>query len=148
MEDFITFDQFDINPKKEIRVILNVDSKPEISIPCFFLGVQAQLKLLHWQTTLYAQHKAFRKTYESLDALIDDFIEVHQGKYGRVKIDGESIQLSNISEIKLGEFLETICSYLMNLKDYLSESGDTDLLNLKDEMLAAINKLKYLLTLK
>ena len=104
--------------------------------------------MLHWQTQSLAQHQAFGSTYESLDDLIDAFIETYQGKYGRVKVDGESIQLSNLNEIKLGEFLESICSYLICLKDYLDELRDTDLLNLKDEMLAAINKLKYLLTLK
>lgn len=148
MEDFITFDQFDIvGGGAKIGVLVGKGS-PEISMPSFFLGVQSQLKILHWQTTSFAQHNAFGDTYDSLDGLIDSFIEVYQGKYGRVKVDGESIQLSNLNEIKLGEFLESICSYLMCLKDYLDESRDTDLLNLKDEMLASINKLKYLLTLK
>jgi hypothetical protein len=148
MEDFITFDQFDLGPGKEIKIMMGLNSQPEISIPCFFLGAQAQFKLLHWQTQSYSQHKAFEEIYESLDGLVDSFVEVYQGKYGRVKVNGESIQLSNINEIKLGEFLEDICKYLLCIKDYLNEERDTDLLNIKDEMLAALNKLKYLLTLK
>jgi hypothetical protein len=34
------------------------------------------------------------------------------------------------------------------LTDKLDSKKDTDLLNIRDEMLAAVNKIKYLLTLK
>ena len=40
-----------------------------------FLGVQSQLKILHWQTKQYARHMAFGSTYDELDELIDAFVE-------------------------------------------------------------------------
>ncbi len=37
---------------------------------------QQQLRVFHWQTESYAQHKALGKAYEALDGLIDSFVEV------------------------------------------------------------------------
>ena len=49
-----------------------------------FLSIQSQLKVLHWQTKSYAEHKAFGKLYDALDGLFDTFIEVYMGKYGTI----------------------------------------------------------------
>jgi hypothetical protein len=115
-----------------------------------FLGIQAQFKVLHWQTGSYSKHKAFDGIYESFDGLIDSFMEIYMGKYGRPVLEGESdsIILSNIGEMNTGEFLETITTFLLSFNNQLNDHKDSDLLNIRDEMLAEINKLKYLLTLK
>ena len=47
------------------------------------LRIQQQLRILHWQTKSYARHKAYGKTYDELGDLIDEFMEVQMGKYGR-----------------------------------------------------------------
>jgi hypothetical protein len=44
--------------------------------------------------------------------------------------------------------MDGICEFLVSMTDELDSRYDTDLLNLRDEMLGDINKLKYLLTLK
>jgi hypothetical protein len=41
-----------------------------------------------------------------------------------------------------------VCDLLISFSDVLDDSQDTDLLNVRDEMLGEFNKLKYLLTLK
>lgn len=115
----------------------------------FFLNIQSQFKVLHWQTQSYARHIAFGETYTILDGLIDNFVETYIGKYGKLAFEQDSIiQISNIGEIELDDFLETIISYLLSLNDSVNELRDSDLLNIRDEMLAQINKLKYLLTLQ
>ena len=48
------------------------------------LKLITQLRIFHWQTESYAQHKAFGNAYESLSDLLDRLVEVHQGKYGRI----------------------------------------------------------------
>ena len=45
-----------------------------------FLKIQNQLRIFHWQTSKYTQHKAFGKAYEHFDGLIDEFVEVFMGK--------------------------------------------------------------------
>ncbi len=110
------------------------------------LEIQNQLRIFHWQTSSYAQHKAFGKAYESLDTLIDDFVEVFIGKYGKTKASIKySIELSNFDD----GYLTVIDSYISYLTALTSELKDidTDLLNIRDEMLATLNTLKYLLTL-
>jgi hypothetical protein len=109
-----------------------------------------QLRILHWQTKGYARHKAFGKTYSILDGLIDDFLEISMGKYGRFSLsDSEkTLNLKNISELELSVFLKNMKSTLIGLTSQLSSEKDTDLLNIKDEMLGTVNKLSYLLTLE
>ena len=50
--------------------------------------------------------------------------------------------------INVQNFLDGITEFLVDMTDQLDSKYDTDLLNLRDEMLAKINQLKYLLTLK
>lgn len=110
------------------------------------LTFQTQLRVNHWQTTSYAQHIAFGSAYEALDELIDEFVEVGQGKYGRFLLKGtETISLTNLSNP-----VETINNFIQFLTFTLPNSfapTDTELLNIRDEMLSVVNKLKYLLTL-
>jgi DNA-binding ferritin-like protein len=113
-----------------------------------FLTLQNQIKVYHWQTESFAEHEAFGKTYNTLDGLIDEFIEVYMGKNSRIKSKNKfTITLSNYdgdSKDMIKAFVDVLNEDL--LKD-ISES-DTDLINLRDEMLSALNKLNYLLTLK
>jgi hypothetical protein len=120
------------------------------TIMSVFLGIQSQFKVFHWQTQSYAKHKAYGDIYDTFSDLSDEFMEVYMGKYDRVALEGESdsIQLSNIGELNPDEFIETVIEFLLSLNNQLNDSRDSDLLNIRDEMLAATNKLKYLLTLK
>ena len=48
----------------------------------FFLGLQSQIKIMHWQTKGYAKHKALEDFYEKIVDILDEFVEVYQGRYG------------------------------------------------------------------
>ena len=54
----------------------------------------------------------------------------------------------DIKTINVQNFLDGITEFLVDMTDQLDSKYDTDLLNLRDEMLVKINQLKYLLTLK
>jgi len=111
------------------------------------IKIQQQLRIFHWQTESYAQHKAFGEAYEELDKLIDDFIETFMGKYGRVKAKVTyNIELDNLSD-NVDVYIDDFISFFIKLTDELAPE-DTDLLNIRDEMLGTLHKLKYLLTLK
>ena len=71
-----------------------------------FLELHNQLKVYHWQTDSYAQHKAFGETYEELGDLIDSFMEEIMGKYGRFQLSSNSIQVINMSELDLPDFID------------------------------------------
>ena len=112
------------------------------------LTLHNQLKIHHWQTKSYAEHQALGGAYDALTEQIDEFIEVFMGKYGRIESrDGFKIELSNYNDLATVDFADKYISYLINELPKGLEESDTDLFNIRDEMLAQLNKLKYLLTL-
>jgi len=112
------------------------------------LKLQNQLKVFHWQTNSFAAHKALGETYDSFNTLIDDFVEIYIGKYGR-QINETVINFQITFDMSnLDGFIDSSIQYLVALTSDFNENTDTDLLNIRDEMLGALNKLKYLLTLK
>jgi DNA-binding ferritin-like protein len=115
----------------------------------FLLSLQIQMKINHWQTKGLARHKAFGKFYDTLGGLIDTFVESAMGKYGRFVLDEESktLQLNNLSDIEMKGLINTVRESLVMMSEQLDPS-DTDLLNIRDEMLGEVNKLSYLLTLE
>ncbi len=114
-----------------------------------FLGLQAQLRICHWQTKGLGRHQAFGGIYEALDPLIDTFVESAMGKYGRFTLDEstKNIELNNLSEIDIKSMISKIREILVSMSESLDPT-DTDLLNIRDEMLGEVNKLAYLLTLE
>ena len=112
------------------------------------LTLQNQLKIWHWQTESYAQHQALGGAYDDLGELIDEFIEVFQGRYARIKAkDSFKIDLKNYDG-NMVDFINKNIQYLVGMEKGLEEGYNDELLNIRDEMVAVLNKLKYLLTLK
>jgi len=115
----------------------------------FFLSLQCQLKIMHWQTKGYARHKALDDTLSALTDLVDSFVEEAMGKYGRFKLEEETkvINLSNLNEMDVKSMCSTVIEALNQYNEQFEES-DTNLFNTRDEMVGLFNKLKYLLTLE
>lgn len=114
------------------------------------MNFQQQMRILHWQTTSFARHNAYGGIYESLDGLIDKYAEICMGKYGRIKLEDDfsSLELKNLKDLTINDYLNEFCDFLIGLSDEFDSKEDTDVLNLRDEILSEVNKLKYLLTLK
>lgn len=119
-------------------------------IVIMLMQIQMQFKVLHWQTTAYSRHNAYGMIYDSLNDNIDGFVESAMGKYGRFELSegGADIKLFNLKSLEINQFLTTIIDFLLGLNNELSPEKDSDLLNIRDEILGDVNKLKYLLTLK
>ena len=80
-----------------------------------FLQTQAQMRILHWQTTSYAEHNAFGGFYDATGDIIDKIVEAIQGKYGRITLGGiDSIQVSDYSNLKLNMFLMDLEAFLIS----------------------------------
>jgi len=79
---------------------------------------------------------------------VDKFVEVLLGKdQSRISMIEKHIDLMDATTTK--EFQTRIFEYrgfLMDLNRYFDERRDTDLLNIRDEILADINQFLYLLT--
>jgi hypothetical protein len=114
-----------------------------------FLTIQSQLRILHWQTKSYAAHQALGSAYEAMDELVDGFIETYAGADPEVlKIDSCNIKCQNIDSLSPMSFMDSVHSFLVGKLSNSIPEEHTDLHNIKDEMIAVVNKTKYLLSLE
>jgi len=134
-----------IQPAEEVKA--ETDGKGEL-IQTTLLQMQHQYKILHWQTTSFSQHKSFDEIVSSLMENTDEFIETYMGKYGRViAANTFNISLANYKDTDFITLTDKYIAFLIGLNDMLDKAQDSDLLNIRDEILASLNQLKYLLTL-
>lgn len=116
----------------------------------FFFTLREQIKLYHWQTHSYARHKATDDVLDKLDSNIDQFVEVYMGKYGRPKMTTATgtTHVQNMTEKGTVSFIrKAIQSLLGDLVKGLTPEKDSDLINIRDEILSDLNQLLYLFTL-
>jgi len=131
----------------EVETKAEVDGKGE-TIQTMMLQMQNQYKIFHWQTTSFSQHKSFDEIVGSLISNIDEFIETYMGKYGRViSASTFNLSLTNYSSSDFIAVTDNYINFLIGLSNQLDSTKDTDLLNIRDEILGSLNQLKYLLTL-
>ena len=116
----------------------------------FFFMLQTQLKLYHWQTRDYARHVATDKILAALLEHIDSYVEIYIGKYGRPRLNKQegTIVAQNMTEAGIVKFVRASIRYMESGLTKGLKSTDTDLMNLRDEMIGELNQLLYLFTLK
>jgi DNA-binding ferritin-like protein len=114
------------------------------------LTLQAQLRVFHWQTKSYAEHKAIGKLYDSLENLIDTFLETFSGRYGvpAAKNDYKLTVVNYKDNAGCVEYIDKTIAYMTKDVPAMLKPEDTDLLNIRDEMIGELNRTKYLLRLK
>lgn len=148
----------DATRKRDLKVGGSRKSIGSSEIVPTFLHMLNTVKLYHWKTTNFATHKATDELYGKLNEKIDEFVEVMLGKRemgGRPKLLAIPIVVGCERAgplIKLGVYSnnETFKKQIENYKDFLLKLNDslgTDLLAIRDEILAAFNQFLYLLTL-
>lgn len=118
-----------------------------------FLQMLNNVKLYHWKTHSFATHKATDDLYSKLNENIDSFVEVLLGKYGdRANLsDVKSIQIRDFStQEQFKKQINYYKEYLISLDSnrVMKMMANSDLYNIRDEMLANLNQLLYLLTFK
>ena len=115
----------------------------------FFLQLRNQIKLYHWQTRVYARHIATDQILDRLEKTIDSFVEIYIGKYGRPRLSGAkaTITLQNLTEAGASRLIKAAIKHLQVALPKALHPSDSDLLNLRDEMMGDLNQLLYLFTL-
>ena len=136
---------------KTLRNNRNNKSYSPQQIVTMFLQMLNTVKLYHWKTSNYAEHKATDELYTNLNLNIDTFVEVMVGKTGsRVNLTGQkSIPLLDFTNVD--DFKKEIERYKMFLNGMSADSSlneNTDLMNIRDELLSNLNQFTYLLTFK
>jgi hypothetical protein len=116
----------------------------------FFLHLRDQIKLYHWQTKVYSRHIATDKALVELEKSIDSFVEIYIAKYGRPRMSSitGTIRLQNLTEAGATRLIQSSVKYLQGPLSKRLKTSDTDLINIRDELIAELNQLLYLFTLK
>lgn len=114
----------------------------------FMLTLRNQVKVYHWETLSYPRHKATDELVDNLDKNIDKFVEVYIGKYGRPKLGKSSIKIHDFHDKEGPKLLQTAIKVLIHELPKKLKSTDTDLLNIRDEIVADLNQTLYLFTFK
>ena len=121
------------------------------SVVMDLLTLKNQVKIFHWQTTSYAEHKALDKLFGKLNDLNDRWVEVYMGKYGRINLPESktTIPLHNYSNDIVQKYLSQWNTHMRRVRDtHFGESQDSDLSNIFDELFSEVNNTLYLLRLQ
>jgi DNA-binding ferritin-like protein len=98
------------------------------------------IKLYHWNTKVFSQHKATDDLHSKLSELIDSYMEKYMGIHGRVSVNVSMMLRHHTPEEFIRE-IRVFRSMLVQLK------STTDLDNIRDEMIGEIDQFMYLWTL-
>jgi DNA-binding ferritin-like protein len=117
------------------------------------MEILMMVKLYHWKTHSYATHKATDDLYGKLNDNIDHFMEVLLGKSGeRTNLTSQkSIRLMDLTSAEeLKREVDSFKGYLVALNDNkaMQQMTNSDLYNIRDEILGDLNQFLYLLTFK
>jgi DNA-binding ferritin-like protein len=115
----------------------------------FFFDLQNTVKLYHWNTTSFSRHKGADELVDAVIDLADKFMEVYMGKYGRPSKHASkvtSLTIKAYTDKDITEYLKACIKQLDTLSQQLPPQ-DTDLLNIRDEVLGKLNQTLYLFTL-
>jgi DNA-binding ferritin-like protein len=126
----------------------------QTKITSTFLSILNTIKIYHWNTDDYATHKATDQLYGDLNAKIDTFVETMLGKENVPSRN----KVLNIRSLSLNTFktnkdfrkeTESYKSFLIGLSNEKSFNTpqNSDLMNMRDDILASLNQFLYLLTL-
>ena len=139
--------------RKTVKKSPSKASSLKANIVRSFLEMLNAIKLYHWKTESYSQHKATDELHEKLSELVDQFVEVLLGKEqksshkNRITMVEKHMRMMDSTGER--DFIEKIHHYrtaLIDMNQFLNKKTDSDLLNIRDEMLASINQFLYLLS--
>jgi len=111
-----------------------------------FFQFQMELKLYHWRTFQYARHKSTDHLFERISGSIDRFVETYMGNFGKRVDCSPSIQIRVFSDKNADKLLKEFCVFLVSLTPTFEKQ--TDLLTIRDELLADCRQTQYLFTLQ
>lgn len=137
------------NRNTEKKPMYYLENSKKANIVKVFLEMIHMVKLYHWKTKSYSEHKATDELHGRLSSNVDKFVEVLLGKdQSRVQMIADKMDLLDFNNSKeLKDCIFKYREFLMNMNIYFDTKRDSDLLNIRDEILGDLNQFLYLLTL-
>ncbi len=109
-----------------------------------FFQHQLKLKMFHFQTKKYGAHKTSDAYLEKFEKTFDKFMEVAQGVFGRVELSKFDMSIVTANDTTINQEIDDFVAVLRNLDDKFGKQSE--LLNIRDELVGDAEQLKYLLT--
>lgn len=135
------------NQNKTIRN-KNIGEIKKSTIVIIFLEILTMIKLYHWKTKSYSEHKITDNLHEKLSEKFDTFVEVLLGKdESRVRLIDKQIKAFDYTD-KSGfrNKMHEYRAFFIDMERFFIKGKDSDLLNIRDEIIADINQFLYLLS--
>lgn len=108
----------------------------------FLLEAADQIRVFHWGTRSYPEHVALGDLYDALSDSADKIAEALMGAQGkRLQLKG-TLELVDYAEGMPASYVAGIGQALESITGL-----PTDILNTRDDLLGAVHKTSYLLTL-
>ena len=121
----------------------NLDNMETRELITTLMYTGLQVHIFHLQTTTYAEHMALGDLYDAVQDTTDEWAEAligsENGKRPSLKTN---IELSDYSEGAAAKYVEEFIGWLNKIGDL-----PTDVLNMRDDLLAKAHKTRYLLSL-
>ena len=106
------------------------------------------IKVYHWSTLLYARHVATCTFVTNADAIIDKIIETYSSRYGRPSPTHKySMTVQGLTDAGASAVMRGLASWLTNEMPKFLKPKDTDLMNLRDELLNEVHQALYMFDL-
>jgi hypothetical protein len=103
------------------------------------------IKFYHWNTTVYARHVATCGLGNTLDEAIDSIIEKYIARYGRPTMsDVSSVPILPLNDADALAAMKKMAIWLQKEFPKYVKASDTDLLNLRDDLLGHVQNTIYL----
>jgi DNA-binding ferritin-like protein len=109
---------------------------------------QIQIKLYHWNTNSYSNHKATDKLFKKLLEFIDCFIESYMGKFKQIQTPIPITFEKKINERNIiSKVFQPFLNFLKEWKEDFKKE-DQEYIHLIEDLEIEVEKTKYLMRLK
>lgn len=111
-----------------------------------FFEIIVTVKLYHYQVKSGFKHEKCDWFFEHFLDHADQFLETMQGRdeYGRIHVDAKGLDfhIKSLSDENVQQYMTDVGRFL---SDYLPThiENDSELMNIRDELLSDVNQFKY-----
>lgn len=139
-KDFLTIDDLNISSNDEKL------KKESFEFLMKLMGYKNQLRMNHWQTFTYSEHKMTDDLMEEIDEKVDEIGETLMGTFGRPNVESFTNKICNIDLVDTKYIIENIDEYLCKLIKLYKDTSYEGIISLLGDFSADIKKFKYLVT--
>ena len=132
-----------------VDVPVVIASEPEVpimSVSQIALSLLSQVRLWHWQARERSVHVVLGDLYDSLDSSFDAFVEQNFGAFG---VSYGSVEVTAEPYMSVDRVVSTLNDWIRRFSyDYEVFEGNPDIASVRDNIVSAIRKAVYLLSMQ